>query len=64
MSARPVAIGFKPRTDFDESVSVIDRWHDLHPEACAQCRERFRVIVTDGRRVVDRSATVARLLVP
>ncbi len=73
-SAHGAAIGFKWACGLPPRVSVIDRWHDDHPEACAQCRGRAFVPSRDpGLRVyrpgspgllVTESALADRLLVP
>ncbi len=58
--------------DVARRVSVIDRWHDAHPEACVHCRgwgpwapaTDFGVLVSDGPRLVEDSAVIRRLLAP
>ncbi len=54
-------------------MTIIDFWHDRHPEACAHCQGRalkwspdrdLGVLVYDGRRLVEDSALARRLLAP
>ena len=67
-----IVTNLQARRDAGRFVSVIDMWHRHHPEACRDCREwgtwepgtDFGVLVSDGPRLVERSAIVARLLVP